>query len=126
AAQNEQLERYETHDIDLVVDRIVLREEDRPRIAESVELSLARGDGLVRVLLPDKGTDELFSEKFACPEHGTFLEELEPRVFSFNSPFGACQECSGLGYLQKFDPQLIVPDDTLSIAEGAVAPWSGG
>jgi excinuclease ABC subunit A len=132
------LERYEKHDIDLVIDRVVLREDDRSRIAESVELALAKGEGLMRAWLPDEGSeagpntgpnagiDELFSEKFACPEHGTFLEELEPRVFSFNSPYGACPRCSGLGYLQQFDPNLIVPDESLSIAEGAIAPWSGG
>jgi excinuclease ABC subunit A len=119
------LERYEKHDIDLVIDRVVLREDDRARIAESVELALVKGEGLMRAWLPDDGIDELFSEKFACPEHGTFLEELEPRVFSFNSPYGACTRCSGLGYLQQFDPNLIVPDDSLSIAEGAIAPWSG-
>ena len=120
------LERYETHDIDLVVDRVVLRDEDRARIAESVELALLRGEGLLRLYLPDEDRDELYSEKFACPEHGTFLEELEPRVFSFNTPFGACPQCSGLGYLQEFDPARIVPDGTLSIAEGAIAPWTGG
>ena len=120
------LERFEKHDIDVVIDRIKLDEDDRTRIAESTELALAKGDGLVRVLLPDDGLDELFSEKFACPEHGTFLEELEPRTFSFNSPYGACPHCSGLGYLQQFDPELIVPDDALSIAKGAIAPWTGG
>ena len=120
------LERTAKHDIDLVVDRVVLKEDDRARIAESVELALQRGDGLLRVLFPDDDSSELFSEKFACPEHGTFLEELEPRVFSFNTPFGACPECSGLGYLQRFDPQLIIPDDSLSIAGGAIAPWTGG
>src|SRR5690606_482013 len=120
------LERFEKHDIDVVIDRIKLDEGDRTRIAESTELALAKGEGLVRVLLPDDGLDELFSEKFACPEHGTFLEELEPRTFSFNSPYGACPHCSGLGYLQQFDPELIVPDDALSIAKGAIAPWTGG
>ncbi|HEX7003075.1 MAG TPA: excinuclease ABC subunit UvrA [Trueperaceae bacterium] len=124
------IERYEKHDIDLVIDRVLLKEDDRSRIAESVELALVKGEGLMRAWMPEDdskaGVEELFSEKFACPEHGTFLEELEPRVFSFNSPYGACPRCSGLGYLQQFDPKLIVPDDTLSIAEGAIAPWSGG
>ncbi|UCH24515.1 MAG: excinuclease ABC subunit UvrA [Trueperaceae bacterium] len=120
------LERYEKHDIEVVVDRIKIREEERARIAESVELALQKGDGLVRVWLPDEAVDELFSERFACPEHGTFLEELEPRVFSFNSPYGACPHCSGLGYLQQFDPERIVPDDSLSISGGAISPWSGG
>jgi excinuclease ABC subunit A len=120
------LERYEKHDIEVVVDRVKVNAEDRSRIAESAELALTRGDGLMRVLLPDDGVDELYSERFACPEHGTFLEELEPRVFSFNSPYGACGHCSGLGFLQQFDPELIVPDPERSIAQGAIAPWSGG
>ena len=120
------LERFEKHDIDLVVDRVQLREDDRARLAESTELALVKGEGLMRLFLPDRDVDELFSEKFACPEHGTFLEELEPRVFSFNSPYGACGRCSGLGYLQQFDPALIVSDPELSIAEGAIQPWSGG
>ena len=120
------LERFEKHDIDIVVDRVVLTESDRSRIAESVELALAKGEGLMRAFLPDDETDELFSENFACPEHGTFLEEMEPRTFSFNAPYGACSHCAGLGYLQQFDPDLIVPDPDLSIAQGAIAPWTGG
>ena len=124
-AQKETLERYEKHDIDVVVDRIKISQEERSRIAESVELTLHKGDGLMHVSLPDTGASELFSERFACPEHGTFLEELEPRVFSFNSPYGACDHCSGLGYTQEFDINLIVPDPALSIAEGAIAPWQG-
>jgi len=125
-AMEANLERYERHDIEVVVDRVKIAEEDRSRLAESAELALAKGDGLMRVWLPDDGVDELYSEKFACPEHGTFLEELEPRVFSFNSPYGACVQCSGLGFLQQFDPELIVPDPKRSIAQGAIAPWSGG
>ena len=119
------LERYETHDIDVVIDRVRIHEDDRSRLAESTELALMKGEGLMRAWLPDDDVDELFSEKFACPEHGTFLEELEPRVFSFNSPYGACGRCSGLGYLQQFDPELIIADDSLSISKGAIAPWSG-
>jgi len=120
------LEKYEKHDIDLVVDRLKVSAEDRARMAESVELALQKGEGLMRVLLPERDLDELFSERFACPEHGTALEELEPRAFSFNSPYGACSHCTGLGFRQEFDPKLIVPDEGLSIAEGAIAPWSGG
>ena len=119
------LGRFEKHDIEVVIDRVKVSEEDRSRLAESVELALGKGEGLLRVLFPDTGVDELFSEKFACPEHGTFLEELEPRTFSFNSPYGACTNCSGLGFLQQFDPDLIVPDDTLSVSKGAIAPWTG-
>ncbi len=119
------LERYENHDIDVVVDRVKLVQDDRARLAESTELALQRGDGLMRVFLPDDGQDELFSERFACPEHGTFLEELEPRVFSFNSPYGACSHCSGLGFLQQFDPERIVPDESKTLARGAIQPWTG-
>ena len=124
-AMEADLERFEKHDIEVVIDRVKVSEEDRSRLAESVELALGKGEGLLRVLFPDTGVDELFSEKFACPEHGTFLEELEPRTFSFNSPYGACTNCSGLGFLQQFDPDLIVPDDSLSISRGAIAPWTG-
>jgi excinuclease ABC subunit A len=120
------LERFEKHDIDLVIDRLNIATEDRTRLAESIELGLTKGEGLVRVFLPEKNQDDLFSERFACPEHGTVLEELEPRAFSFNSPYGACTACTGLGFKQEFDPGLVVPDENLSIGEGAIAPWSGG
>ena len=118
------LERYEKHDIEVVVDRLTLAETDRSRLAESLELALNKGDGLLRVWLPDDLVDELYSERFACPEHGTALEELKPRAFSFNNPYGACAACTGLGFKQEFDPALIVPDQTLSISEGAILPWS--
>ena len=124
-AEKLKLEKYEKHDIDLVVDRVSLKESDRARIAESIELALRRGEGLVRFFLPDSGEEELFSEKFACPEHGSVLEELEPRSFSFNNPYGACPTCTGLGYQLKFDPDLVVPDDSISIAAGAIQPWKG-
>jgi len=119
------LEKYEKHDIDLVVDRVVLKLEERSRVAESVELALLRGEGLMRVLYPDSGEEELYSEKFACPEHGSVLEELEPRIFSFNAPYGACPDCSGLGFNQVFDSEMIVNPE-LSLAEGAIIPWSKG
>ncbi len=120
------LEKYEKHDIDVVIDRLKVSAEDRSRMAESVELALQKGEGLMRVFLPDSARDELFSERFACPEHGTALEELEPRAFSFNSPYGACTHCTGLGSRSEFDPALIIPDDELSIGQGAIAPWSQG
>ncbi|MFC4636915.1 excinuclease ABC subunit UvrA [Deinococcus hohokamensis] len=127
-AEKLKLEKFEKHDVDVVIDRLTLRETDRSRIAESVELGLRRGEGLLRVLMPDAGEDgsaheELYSEKFACPEHGSVLEELEPRSFSFNSPYGACGDCAGLGSKQEFSPDLVI-DDKLSIAEGAILPWS--
>ncbi|MBB5233023.1 excinuclease ABC subunit A [Deinococcus budaensis] len=127
-AEKLKLEKFEKHDVDVVVDRVTLRDSDRSRIAESVELGLRRGEGLLRVLLPEGGEgggphEELFSEKFACPEHGSVLEELEPRSFSFNNPYGACGDCAGLGHKNEFSPELIV-DEKLSIAEGAILPWS--
>ncbi|MVN89021.1 excinuclease ABC subunit A [Deinococcus sp. HMF7620] len=127
-AEKLKLEKFEKHDVDVVIDRVTLRETDRSRVAESVELGLRRGEGLLRVLMPDGGEDgsaheELYSEKFACPEHGSVLEELEPRSFSFNSPYGACGDCAGLGSKQEFSPDLVI-DDKLSIAEGAILPWS--
>ncbi|WP_027480812.1 excinuclease ABC subunit UvrA [Deinococcus pimensis] len=122
-AEKLKLEKFEKHDIDVVVDRLVLRETDRGRIAESVELGLRRGEGLLRVLLTDTNHEELYSEKFACPEHGSVLEELEPRSFSFNSPYGACPDCAGLGSKLEFSADSII-DEALSIAEGAIVPWS--
>ncbi|GMA16641.1 excinuclease ABC subunit A [Deinococcus metallilatus] len=122
-AEKLKLEKFEKHDVDVVVDRVTLRESDRSRIAESVELGLRRGEGLLRVLMPDSGAEELYSEKFACPEHGSVLEELEPRSFSFNNPYGACPDCAGLGSKQEFAPELVI-DEKLSIAEGAILPWS--
>lgn len=127
-AEKLKLEKFEKHDVDVVIDRLTLRGGDRTRIAESVELGLRRGEGLLRVLLPDAGEDggaheELYSEKFACPEHGSVLEELEPRSFSFNSPYGACGDCAGLGHKQEFSPELVI-DEKLSIAEGAILPWT--
>jgi excinuclease ABC subunit A len=119
------LERYEKHDIEVVVDRVKIDEADRSRLAESAELALGHRRGADARLPARRGVDELYSERFACPEHGTFLEELEPRVFSFNTPYGACAHCSGLGHLQQFDPDLVVPDESLSIAQGAIAPWTG-
>ncbi len=122
-AEKLKLEKFEKHDIDVVVDRLSLKDADRSRIAESVELGLRRGEGLLRVLFPDSGAEELYSEKFACPEHGSVLEELEPRSFSFNNPYGACPDCTGLGSKQEFSPELVT-DPNLSIAEGAILPWS--
>lgn len=132
-AEKLKLEKFEKHDVDVVIDRLTLRESDRSRIAESVELGLRRGEGLLRVLLPDGGPvnengsgeahEELYSEKFACPEHGSVLEELEPRSFSFNNPYGACGDCAGIGYKQEFSPELVI-DEKLSIAEGAIIPWT--
>ncbi|PQV64322.1 Excinuclease ABC subunit A [Abditibacterium utsteinense] len=124
------LERYEKHDIEVVVDRIVLKAEDRSRIADSVQTSLKMAEGVVMIeVLAREGEDApkepvlTFSEAFACPYDGESFEELEPRTFSFNSPYGACPECVGLGSHLEFDPQLCVPDARLSLDGGALAPW---
>src|SRR5688572_12738415 len=115
------------HSIEAIVDRIVLKPEIRSRIADSIETALRLSQGLVIVTVgnPDgTWTDHVYSEKFACPEHPEVsLPELEPRLFSFNSPHGACGDCHGLGTTSEFDPELIVADDTLSLENGAIEAW---
>jgi excinuclease ABC subunit A len=116
------LDKYVKHDIDIVVDRLVI--DERQRLQDAIEQSLKRAEGFVRVLLEvekDKEESMLFSSHAACPVCGLNFEELQPRMFSFNSPFGACEECHGLGFKQEFDPELIIPDKSLSIADGALA-----
>ena len=117
------LEKTFQHTIEIVVDRIVIREGQEGRLSESIELALLHGEGLVGALTEHQGdaAELTFSTKLACPEHGVSLEEMEPRSFSFNSPFGACPECHGLGFLQKIDPELVVNDPELSLFEGALA-----
>ena len=147
------LDKRYKHDISVVVDRLVMRHDLRKRLADSVETAVGLADGLVEIevvgssgahgdhqtgakgaraataqivpgVAPDPGTVYTFSERFACPEHGPSLVELEPRIFSFNSPHGACDRCTGLGSQMEIDPELLVPDPTLSIAAGAIAPWA--
>jgi excinuclease ABC subunit A len=117
------LEKNLKHTIAVVVDRVVVRPEGRQRLAESLEQALAVSGGVVEVGEPDQAEAEVFSRELACPECGISLEELSPRMFSFNAPYGACPECTGLGYKLELDPALIVPDPTLSIRQGAVAPF---
>ena len=124
------LERYEKQDIEIVVDRIIARESERMRIADSVQTTLKMAEGIVMVEIVTRDGEPApaesvltFSEHFACAYDGISFEELEPRTFSFNSPYGACPECSGLGFHQEFDPQLVVPDARLAIDNGALAPW---
>src|ERR687896_345542 len=117
------LDKKFKHTIEVVVDRLVLKPDLRQRLTQSVETAAALADGLVAVDVID-GKQLLFSEKFACPEHGVSLPELQPRIFSFNSPHGACPRCTGLGAQQEIDPDLLVPDASLPVAE-ALAPWSG-
>ncbi len=125
------LDKRYKHDIAIVVDRLVMKGELRKRLADSVETAVALADGLVQIeLVPDgaaageAATTLLFSEKFACPVHGPSLVELEPRIFSFNAPHGACPRCTGLGSQMEIDPELVVPDPGLSVGEGAIAPWA--
>ena len=120
-----ELDKKFKHTIEVVVDRLVMKPDLRHRVTDSLETALALADRLVTVDVI--GEEELtFSERFACPEHGVGLPELEPRVFSFNSPHGACPRCTGLGHQQEIDPDLLVPDATLSIGNGALVPWSVG
>jgi excinuclease ABC subunit A len=119
------LDKKFKHTIEVVVDRLVMKQDLRQRLAQSVETAAQLAEGLVVVDVID-GDSTTFSENFACPEHGVGLPELEPRIFSFNSPHGACPRCTGLGAQQEIDPDLLVPDPTLSIGEGALVPWSLG
>jgi excinuclease ABC subunit A len=118
------LEKNFKHDIEVVVDRLVVREGLEQRLAESFETALELADGLAITEDADDGARVTFSAKFACPVSGFTIEEIEPRLFSFNNPFGACPSCDGLGTQMFFDPGLVVPDDRLSLAEGAVGPWA--
>jgi excinuclease ABC, A subunit len=112
------------HDIEVVVDRIVVRPGAGQRLADSLETALALSDSLVIAENADDGERTTFSAKFACPVSGFTLDEIEPRLFSFNNPAGACPACDGLGTEMYFDPELVVPDGRLSLADGAVAPWA--
>src|SRR5947208_2977566 len=111
-----ELDKKFKHTIEVVVDRLRMKPDLRTRLAQSIETAVALADGLVVIDVED-GEPMTFSEKFACPEHGVSLPELQPRVFSFNSPHGACPRCTGLGAQQEFDPDLLVPDPTLSVGE---------
>jgi excinuclease ABC subunit A len=119
-----ELDKKYKHDISVVVDRLVMKPDLRKRLADSVEAATGLADGLVEVEPLGGGDRLVFSEQFACLECGTSIPELEPRIFSFNSPHGACERCHGLGFQRVIDPELIVPDPTLSIADGALAPFS--
>ena len=120
------LNRKVKHDIDVVVDRVAVRPGLEQRLADSFETALGLADGVVYAEHAETGERTVFSSRFACPVSGFTIEEIEPRLFSFNSPHGACPACSGLGTEGFFDPVLVVPDEKLSLAEGAVAPWRSG
>jgi excinuclease ABC subunit A len=121
-----ELDKKFKHTIEVVVDRLLMKQDLRLRLTQSIETAIALAEGLVVVDLVDDGSSLTFSERFACPEHGVSLPELQPRIFSFNSPHGACPRCTGLGAQQEIDPDLLVPDPTLSIGQGALVPWSVG
>lgn len=141
-AEEVELDPKKQHTIEIVVDRMVVKNlrkktitlasgasiedknEDRSRLADSVEIALKHGDGLVTILDADSKEEVSFSEKFICPEHGPVFEEIEPRNFSFNSPYGACPSCHGLGNRMVIKPELVIPNPRLTIAEGAIIPWA--
>ena len=118
------LVKTKRHDIDLIVDRLVLKEGVRKRLRDSLEIAASRAGGLVRIVL-QSGEEMLYSEKYACPDCGISIPALTPRMFSFNSPYGACPDCNGLGSRMHFTVDLVVPDAGLSLREGAIAPWAG-
>ena len=130
-----ELDRKLKHDIAVVVDRLVMRPDVRKRLVDSIETAAALAEGIVAVQIVPRegeagsgggvGETLTFSEKFACLKCGTSMPELEPRIFSFNAPQGACERCTGLGSQLEIDPELVVPDPELSIAQGALAPWAG-
>ncbi len=116
------LNKNKKHNIDVVVDRIVIKDGIEGRLADSIETAVKLSDGLVIAQIID-GEEILYSTKFACPEHGIGIEELSPRMFSFNAPFGACDVCKGLGESREVDPDLVIPNKDLSIKQGAIAAW---
>ena len=121
------LDKKKKHDIEIVVDRIVLKGESgslATRLADSIEIALSLSDGLVYVQDAETNHKTVFSAKFACPVTGFTIDEIEPRLFSFNNPFGACPSCDGLGVSSHFDEQLVIPNAKLSLREGALAPWA--
>ena len=133
-----ELDKNRKHDIAAVVDRLIIKPEVRIRLADSIETALKLADGIILVLIQEPKNDKaaggdghwdeaIYSEKFACPEHPeACLEELSPRLFSFNSPYGACKSCDGLGTILEFDPDLIVPDKSISLENGAIDAWRRG
>ena len=121
------LDKKRKHNIDIVIDRLIIRHDDDElltRLADSVETALKLSDGLVIALEADSDKEHLYSANFACPVSGFTIEEIEPRLFSFNNPFGACPDCDGLGKSSHFDRQLVIPNTTKTLRDGAVAPWA--
>ena len=118
------LDKNKKHDIEIVVDRVVVRPGLETRLADSIETALELADGLAIAENADNAERTIFSARFACPVSGFTIDEIEPRLFSFNNPFGACPSCDGLGTTMYFDPSMVVPDDSKSLAKGAIAPWA--
>src|SRR5207245_6497841 len=121
------LDRYYKHDLEVVADRLVAKPDIRRRVADSIETALELAEGVAAIAMQVDGKEEVvnFSQKLACTYDGISFDELAPRNFSFNSPYGACPTCDGLGTRLEVDAELIVPNDDLSIEEGAIAPWAG-
>ncbi|MFN3361000.1 MAG: excinuclease ABC subunit A, partial [Pseudanabaenaceae cyanobacterium] len=122
---NIELDKNKKHDIEVVVDRLVIKPDIQERLTDSLATCLKRAEGIamVEVVREDKRELLTFSENFACPEHGAVMDELSPRLFSFNSPYGACPACHGLGFVKTFAPDLLIPDPSLPV-HAAIAPWS--
>ncbi len=122
--ESPELNKKVKHTIEVIVDRLVIKPGIESRLADSLETALELSDGLTYIENADDGTTSTFSAKFACPVSGFTIDEIEPRLFSFNSPFGACPDCNGLGVKADFDPDLIIPDKSKSIYDGVIAPWN--
>ena len=125
-SENIKLAKTQKHNVEIVVDRLVIKDGIKSRLAGSIETAAKLADGITIVNILDKDQDVLFSQNFACPEHGVSVEKLTPRMFSFNNPYGACKKCTGLGIFMQIDPDIIIPDKTLSFNEGAIraSGWS--
>ena len=121
--QPPKLNRRQNHTVSVVVDRLVVRADDRARLTDSIETALKLADGVVEVITRRRRTGRAFSERYGCPICGISLPELEPRHFSFNSPFGACPDCGGLGTRRRVSEELILGDPRISILEGVILPW---
>ena len=120
------LDKQKKHTIDVVIDRLVAKPGIEQRLADSLEVATRITKGLVKILYADDNREELLSQNYACPDCGVSIGEIAPRLFSFNSPFGACPKCSGLGRLLEVDPEKLIPDPTRSLADGAIAIWKEG
>ena len=120
------LKKQEKHTIEVVIDRLTAKADSKQRLTDSIETALRLANGLVTLEFVDSKEERTFSELLACHDCGLSFQEMEPRSFSFNSPFGACPECTGIGSKLEVDEELVIPDDSISINEGAIAPWAGG